>query len=64
MTNEYGKASADAIDTKVAYEEVVEACKIVEPFVGRMENLHKVVELQRDLVGIDDLCHPQRVSMY
>jgi len=31
-------------------------------FLVLQENLHKLVELERDLVGIDDLCHPQRVS--
>lgn len=30
LTKEYGKADPDAIDAKVAYEEVVEACKQVE----------------------------------
>eukprot|EP00111_Clytia_hemisphaerica_P018200 TCONS_00053826-protein len=61
LTNEYGKGSADAIDSKVAYEEIVEACKIIEPSISKLENMHKLVELERDLVAITDLLHPKRL---
>jgi len=36
LTKEYGKGNADAIDAKVAYEEVVEACKLVESSVLKL----------------------------
>jgi len=61
LSKEYSHDHPDAIDTKVAYEEITEACKQIETTTANLENLHKVVELQRDLVGVEDLVHPQRV---
>ncbi|ELU11305.1 hypothetical protein CAPTEDRAFT_179012 [Capitella teleta] len=60
LLNHYGAAHADYRDCQIALSKILD---VIEPFKERMvhlENLQKLLELQRDLVGIDNLVQPQR----
>eukprot|EP00794_Sanderia_malayensis_P010963 gene10963-12124_t len=47
-------------EAKTAFEDVFEACKAVSENTKNLENLHKMIELDRDLLGTSDIVHPAR----
>ncbi|XP_065644231.1 FERM, ARHGEF and pleckstrin domain-containing protein 2 isoform X2 [Hydra vulgaris] len=61
LTKEYGTYYPDAIDIKVAYEEVVFTNNRIEKYFNSLTNMHKLIELENDLVGIDGLVCSERI---
>uniref|UniRef100_T2MID3 FERM, RhoGEF and pleckstrin domain-containing protein 2 n=1 Tax=Hydra vulgaris TaxID=6087 RepID=T2MID3_HYDVU len=61
LTKEYGTYYPDAIDIKVAYEEVVFTNNRIEKCFNSLTNMHKLIELENDLVGIDGLVCSERI---
>jgi len=52
LVREYAGDHPDLEDAKKAYDEVFSACADTEDSMKNLENLHKMIELERDLVGI------------
>ncbi|XP_065055765.1 FERM, ARHGEF and pleckstrin domain-containing protein 2-like [Rhopilema esculentum] len=46
--------------TKAAYLEVSDILDLVSDHVTMLENLHKLIELDRDLIDVENIVHPSR----
>ncbi|XP_077573286.1 FERM, ARHGEF and pleckstrin domain-containing protein 2 isoform X2 [Stigmatopora nigra] len=60
LCKHYGSAHRHHIDCKEALKEVAEMAAQLESSLIRLENFQKLTELQRDLIGIDNLTAPGR----
>ncbi|XP_058965741.2 FERM, ARHGEF and pleckstrin domain-containing protein 2 isoform X1 [Pocillopora verrucosa] len=56
----YPTEHIDHKDTQRALEEVNEAVKAVEESIRKLENFQKIIELERDLLGVENLVQPGR----
>lgn len=63
LLNHYSRDSPDFQDCQAALSKVIEAILPFEERMKHIENLQKLIELQRDLVGIDSVVVPNRVSV-
>ncbi|XP_077987810.1 FERM, ARHGEF and pleckstrin domain-containing protein 2-like isoform X2 [Glandiceps talaboti] len=60
LLKHYPANHADYVDCQAALEEVNEATSHVHESMKKLENFQKLTELQRDLVGIENLVQPGR----
>ena len=63
LLKHYSQDHPDFHDCQVAFSKVTEAIAPFEDCMKHIENLQKLIELQRDLVGIDNLVIANRVSV-
>ncbi|XP_047577599.1 FERM, ARHGEF and pleckstrin domain-containing protein 2 [Lutra lutra] len=56
----YGPAHPDHADCRDALQAITEVTSTLQHSLARLENLQKLTELQRDLVGIENLITPGR----
>uniref|UniRef100_A0A3Q3RXY2 FERM, ARHGEF and pleckstrin domain-containing protein 2 n=1 Tax=Mastacembelus armatus TaxID=205130 RepID=A0A3Q3RXY2_9TELE len=62
LCKHYSPAHRDHDDCKEALKEVAEIATQLQSSLIRLENFQKLTELQRDLIGIENLTAPGRVS--
>ncbi|KAL4220005.1 FERM [Mactra antiquata] len=60
LTRHYSKAHPDYMDCHATLTKLVELVQTFRSQRKCMENLQKLMELQRDLVGLDSIVHPDR----
>ncbi|XP_052782396.1 FERM, ARHGEF and pleckstrin domain-containing protein 2-like isoform X2 [Mya arenaria] len=60
LTRHYSKAHPDYMDCHATLTKLVELAQTYRSQRKGMENLQKLMELQRDLVGLENLVHPDR----
>lgn len=60
LINVYTKEHIEHQDTQDALDEVNEAVKAVEESTKKLENFQKIIELERDLIGIENLVQAGR----
>uniref|UniRef100_A0A8I3PE45 FERM, ARHGEF and pleckstrin domain-containing protein 2 n=1 Tax=Canis lupus familiaris TaxID=9615 RepID=A0A8I3PE45_CANLF len=56
----YAPAHPDSADCRDALQAITEVTSALQHSLARLENLQKLTELQRDLVGVDNLVTPGR----
>ncbi|XP_022338747.2 FERM, ARHGEF and pleckstrin domain-containing protein 2-like isoform X2 [Crassostrea virginica] len=61
LTKHYTLDHPDFADCKSAHSQITALVTEFNDSIRSQENLHKLIELQRDLVGIDTLVHKDRV---
>uniref|UniRef100_A0A671SUT4 FERM, ARHGEF and pleckstrin domain-containing protein 2 n=1 Tax=Sinocyclocheilus anshuiensis TaxID=1608454 RepID=A0A671SUT4_9TELE len=64
LCKHYAPQHRDYDDCKEALKEVAEIAAQLQSSLIRLENFQKLTELQRDLIGIENLTAPGRVSCY
>uniref|UniRef100_A0A4W6DCT0 FERM, ARHGEF and pleckstrin domain-containing protein 2 n=1 Tax=Lates calcarifer TaxID=8187 RepID=A0A4W6DCT0_LATCA len=64
LCKHYSPAHRDHDDCKEALKEVAEIATQLQSSLIRLENFQKLTELQRDLIGIENLTAPGRVSEF
>ena len=62
LQKHYSVDSPDYQDCQVALGKIVELTAAFAELIKHLENLQKLIELQRDLVGMDTLVVPNRVG--
>ncbi|XP_045875861.1 FERM, ARHGEF and pleckstrin domain-containing protein 2 isoform X5 [Meles meles] len=60
LCTHYGPAHPDHADCRDALQAITEVTSTLQHSLARLENLQKLTELQRDLVGIENLITPGR----
>ncbi|XP_053403070.1 FERM, ARHGEF and pleckstrin domain-containing protein 1-like [Mercenaria mercenaria] len=60
LTRHYSKAHPDYMDCHATLSKLIELAQTFRSQRKCMENLQKLMELQRDLVGLDSIVHPDR----